>query len=452
VNTEQILPPQSIEAERAVLGSMLLDKDALLDGVDMLFRDAFYREAHALLFDAISDMAAARVEVDLVTLNEELTKRKLLETIGGTSYLTGLVNSVPTAANLKYYAEIVTEKYRLRQLGTVCADVARDAAGEKKGSIDLLMDLQARADAIHLFKQGRDPAELLDVSRSAMDVIEDQSKNQRRFTGLRTGLPDVDAVTGGLQRGNLIILAGRPSMGKSALLQRLVQGVAECQPGAGAVLWSSLEMSREQIGQRWLCSLGKVDSNDIRIGRVSGEDVDRAHNALQRLMRLQNAVYIDDSPGQTVMEIRSKARRIKNRHGKMALIAVDYLQLMGGDKAAERRDLEIGAISRGLKGMAIEFDCPVLALSQLNRAVEGRQDKRPTLADLRESGSLEQDADVVAFVYREEYYFPEKRPGEADLIIAKQRDGPCDTVALSFAKKYAAFESLEWKQPMGVSA
>lgn len=446
---DAILPPHNIEAEQAVLGSMLLDEDACLDGLDLLRTDDFYREAHRLIFDAIRDMATKRIEIDSVTLKEELRQRNQLESVGGISYIAGLTNAVPTAANLRYYADIVAEKSRLRQIGTLCAEAARDAAGEHKASLDLLMEIQSRADGIRIFNQDRDPVLLMDLSMETIDRLEEQAKTPGKYTGLRTGLYDLDPLTGGFQRGDLIVLAGRPSMGKTALLQRFIQGVAEEEPDAGAIFWSSLEMSREQITLRWLCSVARVDLSHIRIGALTEEERDRIASAMARLSPLR--VFIDDSPAQTVMEIRTKARRIKNKHG-LALIGIDYLGLMGGDGKAERRDLEIGAITRGLKAMAKEFNCPVIALCQLNRAVEVRTSKIPTLADLRESGNIEQDADVVMFVYREEYYFPDKRPGEADLVIAKQRNGPCDTVALSFIKKYAAFESLAWKQSVGVSA
>lgn len=444
-----ILPPHSVEAEQAVLGSMLLDKDACLDALERLRAEDFYREVHRVIFDVIRGMVNRRIEIDSVTLKEELTRINKLETVGGVSYIAGLTNAVPTAANLRYYADIVAEKSMLRQIGALCADTARDATGEKKPAVELLMDLQARADGIQIFKSDRDPVPLLDLSMAAVDRVEEQAKTPGRYSGLRTGLHDLDPLLSGFQRGDLIVLAGRPSMGKSALLQRFIQGVAEEEPDAGAILWSSLEMSREQITMRWLCSVARVNLSYVRNGTLTEEERDRIGRAMTRLSPLK--VFIDDSPAQTVMEIRAKARRIKNRHG-LAMIGIDYLGLMGVEGKAERRDLEIGILTRGLKAIAKEFNCPVIALCQLNRAVEARQSKIPTLADLRESGNIEQDADVVMFVYRDEYYCREKRPGEADVIIAKQRNGPCDTVTLSFAGQYTAFESLEWKHSVGVSA
>lgn len=440
----EFIPPTNIDAERAVLGCMLISEEAKMDGLELLREEDFSRGAHRDIFTVIREMTARRVEIDSVTMMEELRARGILDQIGGISYVSGLTVTVPTAANLRYYADIVREKSILRQIGTLCDDINQKAASEEFKGADLLGELQSRADTISVARRGQEPVSLLDLSMRTLDDVDKMSKTPGQFTGLQTGLYDFDTMTGGLQRGDLVIIAGRPSMGKSALVQRIVQGVAEREPDAGAILWASLEMSQEQIGQRWLCTVGQVDSSHIRIGRISEEEMKRLDGAMKRLSLLTQ-VYIDDSPGQTVAEIRAKARRLKNKHG-LALVAVDYLQLMGGGpRKAERRDLEVGEMSRGLKALAREMDCVVVALSQLNRAVEARQKKEPTLADLRESGSLEQDADVVAFVYREEHYFPGKRKGEADLIIAKQRTGPCDTVRLSFTKQFTAFESLAWR-------
>jgi replicative DNA helicase len=433
------LPPQNLDAEMAVLGSMLLDEEAVAAATEKLDAACFYKDTHRKIFQAISDLYNANKAVDLITLTEALKKDDSLEAIGGASYLTSLANAVPTAANINHYAGIVREKYILRTLinnSTKIIAVAR----ESEGNIAEVVDTAERL--IFEVSDHRNQGSyqhLKEIVKESIETIDRLYQNKAHVTGIPTGYIDFDLKTAGLQPSDLIIVAGRPSMGKSAFALGIAEyaGVIEKVPTA----IFSLEMSKEQLVQRMLCSHARVDAHKVRTGYLATSDWPRLTAAAGKLS--ESPIYIDDTPAISVMELRARARRLKSHHG-VKLIILDYMQLMRGSATSmESRQQEISEISRSLKALARELSVPVIAISQLSRAVESRTDHRPQLSDLRESGAIEQDADVVVLILREEYYNPSPdNQGVAEAIIAKQRNGPVGSLKLAFIKEFTRFDNL----------
>ncbi|MGM9583061.1 MAG: replicative DNA helicase, partial [Phascolarctobacterium sp.] len=438
---EERVPPQSIEAEQSVLGAMLIDKEAIAKVTEVLNADDFYREAHRVIFTAMLELYNKNEAVDLITVTDILRRDNKLEDIGGIAYITSLANIVLTAANVKYHADIVAEKSILRQLVKVSTEIA--AMGyEANDEVGVLLDTaESRILEISNRKKKADFTPISAVLMDSVQSIEKLLNNKGGLTGIPTGFNDFDKLTSGLHPSDFIILAARPSMGKTALALNIVQNVAlRAHKRVGgdprSVAFFSLEMSKEQLVNRMLCAEANIDSQRLRIGEMGDKDWDALWAACDTMSKAK--IYIDDTAGITVMDMRSRARRLKAEHG-LDLIVVDYLQLMQGSgkrNTSGDRQQEVSEISRSLKALARELDVPVLALSQLSRGVEARQVKRPMLSDLRESGSLEQDADIVAFLYREDYYNPETENKHTELIIAKHRNGPVDTVNLFFHKQF----------------
>ena len=441
---EERVPPQNIEAEQSVLGAMLIDKEAIAKTTEILTGDDFYREAHRVIFNAMLELYNKNEAVDLITVTDVLRRDNKLEDIGGIAYITSLANVVLTAANVKYHADIVAEKSVLRQLVKVSTEIA--AMGyEANDEVGVLLDTaESRILEISNRKKRTDFTPISAVHMDSVQNIEKLLNNKGGLTGIPTGFNDLDKLTSGLHPSDFIILAARPSMGKTALALNIVQNVAlRAHKRVGgdprSVAFFSLEMSKEQLVNRMLCAEANIDSQRLRIGEMGDKDWDSLWAACDTMSKAK--IYIDDTAGITVMEMRSRARRLKAEHG-LDLIVVDYLQLMQGSgkrNTSGDRQQEVSEISRSLKALARELDVPVLALSQLSRGVEARQLKRPMLSDLRESGSLEQDADIVTFLYREDYYKPDTENKHTELIIAKHRNGPVDTVNLFFHKQFTKF-------------
>lgn len=441
---EERVPPQNIEAEQAVLGAMLIDKEAIAKATEVLSADDFYREAHRVIFSAMLELYNKNEAVDMVTVTEILKRDNKLEDIGGIAYITSLANVVLTAANVKYHAEIVAEKSVLRQLVRVSTEIAAMGYEANEDVGTLLDTAESRILEISNRKKKNDFTAINDILMDSVQSIESLLQNKGGLTGLPAGFADLDKLTSGLHPSDFIILAARPSMGKTALALNIVQNVAlRAHKVIGgeprSVAFFSLEMSKEQLVNRMLCAEAGIDSQRLRVGEMRDEDWTHLWDACDTMSRAK--IYIDDTAGITAMDMRSRARRLKAEHG-LDLIVVDYLQLMQGSGKRNNsgdRQQEVSEISRSLKALARELDVPVLALSQLSRSVESRQVKRPMLSDLRESGSLEQDADIVAFLYREDYYNPETENKHTELIIAKHRNGPVDTVNLLFQKQFTKF-------------
>lgn len=441
---EERVPPQNIEAEQAVLGAMLIDKEAIAKATEVLSADDFYREAHRVIFSAMLELYNKNEAVDMVTVTEILKRDNKLEDIGGIAYITSLANVVLTAANVKYHAEIVAEKSVLRQLVRVSTEIAAMGYEANEAVGTLLDTAESRILEISNRKKKNDFTAINDILMDSVQSIESLLQNKGGLTGLPAGFADLDKLTSGLHPSDFIILAARPSMGKTALALNIVQNVAlRAHKVIGgeprSVAFFSLEMSKEQLVNRMLCAEAGIDSQRLRVGEMRDEDWTHLWDACDTMSRAK--IYIDDTAGITAMDMRSRARRLKAEHG-LDLIVVDYLQLMQGSGKRNNsgdRQQEVSEISRSLKALARELDVPVLALSQLSRSVESRQVKRPMLSDLRESGSLEQDADIVAFLYREDYYNPETENKHTELIIAKHRNGPVDTVNLFFQKQFTKF-------------
>lgn len=441
---EERVPPQNIEAEQAVLGAMLIDKEAIAKASEILTSSDFYREAHRVIFNAMLELYNKNEAVDMVTVTEILKRDNKLEDIGGLAYITSLANVVLTAANVKYHADIVAEKSVLRQLVRVSTEIAAMGYEANEDVGTLLDTAESRILEISNRKKKADFTPINDVLMESVQNIEKLINNKGGLTGLPSGFADLDKLTSGLHPSDFIILAARPSMGKTALALNIVQNVAlRAHKKIGgeprSVAFFSLEMSKEQLVNRMLCAEAGIDSQRLRVGEMGDKDWDSLWGACDLMSKAK--IYIDDTAGITVMDMRSRARRLKAEHG-LDLIVVDYLQLMQGSGKRNNsgdRQQEVSEISRSLKALARELDVPVLALSQLSRSVEARQIKRPMLSDLRESGSLEQDADIVAFLYREDYYNPETENKHTELIIAKHRNGPVDTVNLFFHKQFTKF-------------
>lgn len=429
------IPPHSDEAEKSVLGSIILDKDALYEIVEFLKAEDFYSEMHKEIFQAAVDLYQKSEPVDILTVSEELKRRNTLEMVGGRSYVALLSTIVPATANAVQYAKIVSEKAVLRRLINASSLVMEKAYMEKTEPEAVLDYAEQSIFKIARERQKKDYEQIKDVLFGNLKRIDEVSKLPGGLTGVPTGFLDLDAKTSGFQRSDLIILAARPSMGKTAFALNIAQQSA--LKAKTKVLIFSLEMSREQLGQRLLSMESRVDMQKLKTGRLDQGDWDQVYKAIDRLSGAE--IYIDDTPGITVLEIKNKCRRLKAEKG-LDMILVDYLQLMSYEGRAESRQQEITAISRFLKQLAREMDCPVVVLSQLSRAPEQRTDRRPVLSDLRESGAIEQDADIVMFLYRDEYYYQDTdKPNICEVNIAKQRSGPTGVIELTWLGKYTRF-------------
>lgn len=435
----QKVPPNSVEAEQSILSAILIDNHVLPEVLEVLTPQDFYRDAHAKIFEAMGALFEKNEPADLITLTNILKQQGHLEAVGGAGYLAELVDTVPMAVNAHEYAKIVQEKAVLRRLIEKAAAITTRCF-EDRGDTEGILDFAERS----IFEISENKVKpsffaLKDILTDTYRAVEEAYENKALVTGVPTGFQDLDQKTSGFQGGDLIIIAGRPGMGKTALALNIARNAARETATPAAVF--SLEMSKEQLSLRMLSSEAGVDSTRMRGGFLSQEDLKKINRAAGVLY--DTNLFIDDTPAISVLEIRAKARRMKMEKG-LGLIAVDYLQLMKGRSSAERRELEISEISRSLKALAKELSIPVIALSQLNRKVEDRTNKRPVLSDLRESGAIEQDADVIIFVYREEVYNKQVDPSKmrlAELLVAKQRNGPTGTVNLTFLEEFTRFEN-----------
>ena len=438
------IPPQSIEAEESLLSGILIDNNTLLDVVDIISPEDFYRSAHQKIFSGIVELFSKNEPVDLVTLTNALKERGNLEEIGGAIYLATLVDTVPLAVNAKHYAKIVHDKATLRRLIEKANDIAKECF-EDRGNVDEIIDF-AESSIFEISKNKHKQSfyRISEIIDGNIETLEERQGNKALVTGVPTGFTRLDNLISGLQQSELIILAARPSMGKTALALNIARNAAVDANVPVAVF--SLEMSKEQLSMRLLCSEARIDSSRLRGGFFSMEDWRKLTDAAGVLS--DTSIFIDDTPDISAMEIRAKARRLKMEKD-IGLVIIDYLQLMKGRMSAERRDLEISEISRSLKALAKELNIPVMALSQLNRMLEQRNDKQPRLSDLRESGALEQDADVVAFIYRDEIYNSDDnnpKKGTADILIRKNRNGPTGEATLTFLDSYTRFENIAFEK------
>ncbi len=431
----QNIPPHDDAAEQAVLGCMFLDKEAVATALEILRADDFYRPDHQRVFEAAEELFSAGIPVDVITIKNKLEEKQIFEQIGGLQFVVSISTAVASSVNVKHYAKIVEEKSLLRRLIKTASEVSQ-ISYEGKEDVNFIME-KAEKGIFDIMQNRRTEefASIRDIAVSAFEKIEDVYHNKGKVTGVATGFADFDAKTAGLQKSDLILLAARPSMGKTAFALNIVQNAAIRGNVPTAIF--SLEMSKEQLVNRMLCSEAMMDAQKMRTGELVDSDWPVLIEAMGPLS--QAPIYIDDTPGVSPMDIRSKCRRLKMEKG-LGLIVIDYLQLMTGNGKNESRQQEISEISRSLKAIAREMDAPVIALSQLSRACEQRADHRPMLSDLRESGAIEQDADLVAFLYRDEYYFPDsEKKNQAELIIAKQRNGPTGTVDLTWMGQYTRF-------------
>ncbi|AEP00515.1 replicative DNA helicase [Weizmannia coagulans] len=434
------IPPQNIEAEQAVLGAIFLEPSAFITASEILTAEDFYRNAHQKIFQVFAKLNDAGKAVDLVTVAEELSATRQLEDAGGLSYLSELAASVPTAANIAYYAGIVAEKALLRRLIRTATHIAQEGYTREDDVDELLDEAERSIMEVAQRKNAGDFKHIKDVLVSTYDNIEMLHNRKGDVTGIPTGFYELDRMTAGFQRNDLIIVAARPSVGKTAFALNIAQNVGTKTEENVAIF--SLEMGAEQLVMRMLCAEGNIDAQRLRTGALTDEDWRKLTMAMGSLSN--SGIYIDDTPGVRVTEIRSKCRRLKQEHG-LGMVVIDYLQLIQGSaRSRENRQQEVSEISRSLKALARELEVPVIALSQLSRGVEQRQDKRPMMSDIRESGSIEQDADIVAFLYREDYYEQDtENKNIIEIIIAKQRNGPVGTVQLAFIKEYNKFVNLE---------
>ncbi|MFM1653513.1 replicative DNA helicase [Brevibacillus sp. B_LB10_24] len=433
------VPPQNLEAEQSVLGAVFLAREALITAVEILRPEDFYKTAHQRVFKTMLDLYEKGEPVDLVTVTAELQDHKLLEEIGGVSYLTDLARSVPTAANIEYYARIVEEKALLRRLIRTATKIANDGYSREDEVGEIIADAERYILELGQNRNSGGFTSIRDVLMETYERIELLSQRRGEVTGIPSGYPDLDKMTSGFQRSDLIILAARPSVGKTAFALNVAQNVA-ARAGETVAIFS-LEMAASQLVQRMICAEGNLDASKMRTGWLEEDDWQKLTMAIGTLAKAP--IYIDDTPGVTVQDIRAKCRRLQAERG-LGMILIDYLQLIHGRGRGENRQQEVSEISRTLKGIARELNVPVIALSQLSRSVEQRQDKRPMMSDIRESGSIEQDADIVAFLYRDDYYDREtENKNVIEIIIAKQRNGPTGTVELAFLKEYNKFVSLD---------
>jgi replicative DNA helicase len=438
------VPPHSIEAEQSVLGGLLLDNGAWDRAGDLLTDGDFYRYEHRHIYAAIGALVSATKPADVVTVYEQLQTHGKADECGGIAYLNALAQSVPSAANLRRYAEIVRERAILRKLIAASDEIATHAFNPQGRAVAQILD-EAESKIFKIGEEGSRTKQgfhrMDHLVMQLIDRVTELAENgAEEVTGVRTGFYDLDRMTAGLQPGDLIVLAARPSMGKTAFALNIAEHVAVAE-GLPAVVFS-MEMGASQLALRMVGSLGRIDQQHLRTGALRDDEWGRLTEAVDKLSK--SSVFIDETAALNSAELRARARRQARQCGKLGLIVVDYLQLMSGSSSGdENRATEIGEISRGLKALAKELQCPVIALSQLNRSVESRNDKRPMMSDLRESGAIEQDADVIMFIYRDDYYNKEsKEPGVAEIIIGKQRNGPVGTVRLTFLKPLTKFDNL----------
>lgn len=433
-------PPQNIEAEQAVLGAIFLEPESLLVASEILTPEDFYRVSHQKIFACMLSLNEEGKAVDIVTVTDELQAENQLENVGGISYLTELAGAVPTAANIEYYARIVAEKSLLRRLIKTATDIARDGYEREDDVESLLAEAERKILEVSNRNRTGDFQNIRDVLVKTYDYIELLHSRKDEVTGIPTGFYELDRMTAGFQKNDLIIVAARPSVGKTAFALNIATNVATKTDQNVAIF--SLEMGAEQLVMRMLSSVGNINSQNLRTGNLTDEDWKKLTMAMGTLSN--SGIFIDDTPGIRVADIRAKCRRLKQEHG-LGMVIIDYLQLIQGNRRnVENRQQEVSEISRSLKELARELEVPVIALSQLSRSVEQRQDKRPMMSDIRESGSIEQDADIVAFLYRDDYYDREtENKNIIEIIIAKQRNGPTGTVKLAFAKEHNKFVNLE---------
>jgi len=432
------IPPQSVNAEASVLGAALFDPDAIVRLIEILRPEHFYAETHQKIYNAMFELFDKGSPVDLITVTESLKVRGDLEAIGGATYLSDLTSAVSTSAHLIQHARLIKEKYFLRSLISVSTQIIEEAYDPSGDAITVLDDAEKLIFQVSGQKVEGAVSSMKDLIKDSIETIDRLYQRKELVTGVPTGFFKIDEMTSGLHKSDLIIVAGRPSMGKSAFALSMCEHIAV--DNKIPVAFFSLEMSKEQLTQRLLCSRARVNAQNVRTGFLSSQDWPKLTSAAGKLS--ESPIFIDDTAAMSAFEIRAKARRLKSKHG-IQLIVIDYLQLMYSGTRVESRQQEITEISRRLKALARELNCPVIAISQLSRAVESRQDKKPQLSDLRESGSIEQDADLVMLLMREEYYNPtEENRGKTDVIIAKQRNGPVGTVQLAFFKELARFENL----------
>ncbi|MGG3448850.1 MULTISPECIES: replicative DNA helicase [Bacillaceae] len=434
------IPPQNIEAEQAVLGAIFLEPSTLTVASEILIPEDFYRNAHQQIYLTMLKLGDHGKAVDVVTVTEDLAAAKQIEDVGGIAYLSELAASVPTAANIEYYARIVEEKSLLRRLIRTATTIAQDGYNREDEVEDLLSEAEKSIMEVAQRKNAGAFHNIKDVLVRTYDNIELLHNRKGDVTGIPTGFAELDRMTAGFQRNDLIIVAARPSVGKTAFALNIAQNVATNTDEKVAIF--SLEMGAEQLVMRMLCAEGNINAQNLRTGALTDEDWRKLTMAMGSLSN--SGIYIDDTPGIRIGEIRSKCRRLKQEQG-LGMILIDYLQLIQGNgRSGDNRQQEVSEISRSLKGLARELEVPVIALSQLSRGVEQRQDKRPMMSDIRESGSIEQDADIVAFLYRDDYYDKEsENKNMIEIIIAKQRNGPTGTVELAFVKEYNKFVNIE---------
>ena len=435
------IPPHSIEAEQSVLGGLMLDNEAWMVIGDKISETDFYRQDHRLIFRAIAYLASQQKPLDVITLSEWLKENRSLEDAGGLAYLATMAKDTPSAANISAYADIVREKSILRQLISVGTDITDSGYNTEGRDSRELLD-QAERKVFEIAEQGsrntKSFRDLKSLMKATLENIEVLSKLNSTITGVSTGYTDLDEMTSGLQKGDLVIVAGRPSMGKTTFSMNIAEYAAAHKKLPVAVF--SMEMPAEQLTLRLLSSMGRVDQHRLRTGQLTDEDWPRIATAVKLFADVP--MFIADSPALSPNEVRARSRRLVREHGQLGLIVLDYLQLMQGSGRNENRTNEVSEISRSLKALAKELSTPIIVLSQLNRSLEQRPNKRPIMSDLRESGAIEQDADVIMFVYRDEVYNPDSaEKGSAEIIIAKQRNGPIGTCRLTFLGKYTRFEN-----------
>lgn len=435
------VPPHSIEAEQSVLGGLMLDNQAWIQIADKLSEVDFYRHDHQLIFTSIRALAEDNQPCDVITLAEWLENRNKLDDAGGLAYLGTLAKNTPSAANIVAYANIVRERSVLRQLVRVGTDITSSAFNPEGRGIKELLD-EAEKNVFAIAEQGARQGgfqAIKNLLAAAVDKIDLLYHQDQAITGISTGFKDLDEQTSGLQKSDLIIVAGRPSMGKTSYAMNIAEHVAIHEQKPVAVF--SMEMPGDQLAMRLIASLGRIDQHKVRTGKLDDDDWPRLTSAISMLA--ETSLFIDDTPALSPTEVRARCRRLAREHGQLGLVVVDYLQLMQVPGFSENRTQEVSEISRSLKALAKEMEVPVIALSQLNRSLEQRPNKRPVMSDLRESGGIEQDADLICFIYRDEVYNPESDDkGTAEIIIAKQRNGPIGTIRLTFLGQHTRFEDF----------
>ncbi|HCX04936.1 MAG: replicative DNA helicase [Tissierellales bacterium] len=429
------VPPHSIEAEHTLLGSILIDREALEVAINKLKGDYFYYDGNKEIFEAAKKLSYDNMPVDLLTITEELKKRNKLEQVGGVEYLAGLAENVYSTKNAKAYCKIIEEKAITRSVIKAANEILSKGYQDEEEVKSLIELAEKRIFDISQQREKRDFSHMKDIVLDVFNLLEERASHDGSMTGLTTGFEDIDRMTAGLQKSDFILIAARPSMGKTAFALNLALNAAVRDSANVAIF--SLEMAKEQLVQRIVSMESLVESNKLRSGELEGDDWDKITRASSRISEAN--IYIDDTPGITLFEVQSKCRRLSAQNG-LDLVVIDYLQLMEGEGKSESRQQEISSLSRGLKGLAREMSCPVISLSQLSRAPEQRQDHRPILSDLRESGAIEQDADVVMFLYRDEYYHEDsEKRGIAEVKIAKHRNGPTGTVELAWVERFTKF-------------